>query len=56
LTSQGRDRLDLLRYGPWHSGKERLTGEAVLAALPEAARTARSGAVRAAYGRSQQSP
>jgi L-asparaginase len=41
LTSQGRDRLDLLRYGPWHSGKERLTGEAVLAALPEAARFAR---------------
>ena len=41
LTSQGRDRLDLLRYGPWHSGKERLTGEVVLAALPEAARFAR---------------
>jgi L-asparaginase len=41
LTSQGRDRLDLLRYGPWHSGKERLTGQAVLAALPEAARFAR---------------
>ncbi len=41
LTSQGRDRLDLLRYGPWHSGNERLTGEAVLAALPEASRFAR---------------
>jgi len=41
LTSQGQDRLDLLRYGPWHSGKERLTGEAVLAALPEAAGFAR---------------
>jgi hypothetical protein len=41
LTSQGRDRLDLLRYGPWHSGRERLSGEAVLAALPEAARFAR---------------
>lgn len=23
LTSQGQDRLDLLRYGPWHSDKER---------------------------------
>ncbi len=41
LTSQGRERLDLLRYGPWHSGRERLTGEAVLAALPEASRFAR---------------
>jgi L-asparaginase len=41
LTSQGRDRLDLLRYGPWHSGKERLSGEAVLAALPEVSRFAR---------------
>lgn len=35
LTSQGSDRLDTSRYAPWRSGKERLTGEALLSALPE---------------------
>lgn len=41
LTSQSFDRLDMIRYSPLRSGRERLTGEALLAALPEIAQTAR---------------
>lgn len=41
LTSQGVDRLDMIRYSPSRSGRDRLTGEALLAALPEIGQTAR---------------
>jgi L-asparaginase type II len=41
LTSQGIDRLDTIRYSPLRSGRERLTGEALLAALPEIQQFAR---------------
>src|SRR5215218_3167883 len=37
LPSQGRDRLDVLRYNELRSGKPRLTGEELLEALPEIA-------------------
>ena len=40
LTSQGADRLDMVRYSPQRSGRERLTGEELLAALPELAQVA----------------
>jgi len=35
LTSQGSDRMDLVRYSPLRSGNERLTGEELMEALPE---------------------
>ncbi|MDJ0390462.1 asparaginase [Roseomonas sp. E05] len=35
LTSQGRDRMDLTHYSEKLSGKPRLTGQEMLAALPE---------------------
>src|SRR4051794_17464800 len=41
LHSQGKDRLDLLRYSEQLSGQPRLTGEQLLEALPEIARVAR---------------
>ena len=41
LQSQGAHRLDLLRYATQYSGKPRLTGEELLAALPEIERFAR---------------
>src|ERR687885_3001139 len=40
LPSQGKDRLDLLRYTEQRSGLPRLTGEEILAALPEIAQLA----------------
>ncbi|HEY7063722.1 MAG TPA: asparaginase [Chloroflexota bacterium] len=41
LQSQGAHRLDLLRYATQYSGRPRLSGEELLAALPEIARFAR---------------
>jgi L-asparaginase len=41
LQSQGAHRLDLLRYATQHSGQPRLSGEELLAALPEIAQFAR---------------
>jgi L-asparaginase len=41
LQSQGAHRLDLLRYATQYSGRPRLTGEELLAALPEIAQFAR---------------
>jgi L-asparaginase len=41
LQSQGAHRLDLLRYATQYSGQPRLSGEELLAALPEIARFAR---------------
>lgn len=41
LTSQGVDRLDTLRYSPTRSGRDRLTGDALLAAMPELAQFVR---------------
>jgi L-asparaginase len=35
LHSQGRHRLDTYRYAPWASGNQRMTGDQLLAALPE---------------------
>ena len=35
LHSQGSDRLDTYRYAPWRSGRPRLTGHELVAALPE---------------------
>lgn len=35
LPSQGIDRLDTLRYGAWLSGRPAMTGEELLAAIPE---------------------
>ena len=35
LTSQGRDRMDLIRYHPGKSGKQRMSGNELLAAMPE---------------------
>jgi L-asparaginase len=43
LHSQGKDRLDLLRYNEVLSGRPRLTGEQLLDAVPEIARVARVG-------------
>jgi len=37
LPSQGADRMDTLRYAAWRSGKPALTGQELLAALPEIA-------------------
>src|SRR3954467_12129755 len=37
LPSQGVDRMDMLRYGGWISGKPMLDGHALLAAGPEIA-------------------
>jgi len=37
LPSQGVDRLDMLRYGVWISGRKPLDGHALLAAVPEIA-------------------
>ena len=37
LPSQGADRLDLLRYGAWLSGRAALTGDELLSAIPEIA-------------------
>src|SRR5689334_2824431 len=41
LHSQGKDRLDLVRYNSLISGKPRLTGEQLLEALPEIGQFAR---------------
>ncbi len=41
LHSQGKDRLDLLRYNELLSGRPRLTGEQLLEAVPEIGRVAR---------------
>jgi L-asparaginase len=41
LASQGVDRLDMLRYGVWISGRQPLDGHALLAAVPEIADFAR---------------
>src|SRR5262245_48555255 len=41
LPGQGRDRMDLLRYAPWASGRPNLTGAELLAALPEIAAIAK---------------
>ncbi|HEY7061326.1 MAG TPA: asparaginase [Chloroflexota bacterium] len=41
LHSQGKDRLDLVRYNSLISGKPRLTGEELLDALPEIGQFAR---------------
>ena len=41
LPSQGAHRLDVLRYAEWRSGRPRLSGEELLAALPEIAELAR---------------
>jgi L-asparaginase type II len=35
LHSRGRHRLDTFRYAPWSSGNARMTGQELLAALPE---------------------
>ncbi|MGZ3410182.1 MAG: asparaginase [Xanthobacteraceae bacterium] len=35
LASQGVDRMDMLRYAQWVSGKPLMTGQQLLAALPE---------------------
>ncbi|HET9904547.1 MAG TPA: asparaginase [Xanthobacteraceae bacterium] len=35
LHSRGRHRLDTFRYAPWSSGNPRLSGEELLAAVPE---------------------
>jgi L-asparaginase len=35
LPAQGVDRMDMLRYAPWASGRPSLTGHELLAALPE---------------------
>jgi L-asparaginase len=40
LHSQGKDRLDLLRYNDLLSGRPRLTGQQLLEAVPELARVA----------------
>ena len=40
LPSQGKDRMDLTRYSERLSGKPRLTGEQMLAAMPEIAEIA----------------
>lgn len=40
LHSRGRDRLDTYRYAPWCSGNARMTGQELLAALPETAQFA----------------
>jgi L-asparaginase type II len=40
LHSRGRHRLDTFRYAPWSSGNARMTGEELLAALPEIAQFA----------------
>ena len=37
LHSQGVDRMDMLRYGVWISGRQPLDGHALLAAVPEIA-------------------
>src|SRR5262245_34009988 len=37
LTSQGTDRMDTLRYAEWRSGRPRLNGHELLAAVPEVA-------------------
>ena len=41
LPSQGRDRMDMTNYSAKLSGRPRLTGEEMLAALPEVATVAR---------------
>ena len=40
LASQGVDRLDMLRYGVWISGRQPLDGHALLSAVPEIAQFA----------------
>jgi L-asparaginase len=40
LPSQGRDRMDFLRYSEENSGRPRLTGQELLGALPEVAAVA----------------
>ena len=37
LPSQGVDRMDMLRYAQWRSGRPAMTGDELLAALPEIA-------------------
>src|SRR5262245_2617609 len=41
LTSQGTDRMDTLRYAEWRSGRPRLNGHELLAAVPEIAGVAK---------------
>ena len=41
LPAQGVDRLDMLRYAEWVSGRKPLTGNELLAALPEIGRIAK---------------
>jgi L-asparaginase len=41
LPGQGVDRMDLLRYAVWRSGRPPLTGHELLAALPEICRIAK---------------
>ena len=41
LPGQGVDRMDMLRYAEWKSGRPPLKGEELLAALPEIASVAR---------------
>src|SRR5262245_38369032 len=41
LTSQGTDRMDTLRYAEWRSGRPRLNGHELLAAVPEVAGVAK---------------
>jgi L-asparaginase len=43
LTSQGLDRMDMLRYAEWRSGRPRLDGHQLLAAVPEIAGIAKVG-------------
>src|SRR4051812_13131261 len=40
LPSQGVDRMDMLRYAEWKSGRPPLTGQQLLAAVPEVAEIA----------------
>ena len=41
LPSQGVDRMDMLRYAVWISGRPPLTGQELIAALPEVTRIAK---------------
>jgi hypothetical protein len=41
LPSQGVDRMDMLRYAVWISGRPPLTGRELIAALPEVNRIAK---------------
>lgn len=35
LPSQANDRMETVRYAPWKTGRERMTGQELIAALPE---------------------